>query len=360
MKVNWGGPVLDPTGYAAVARGIIPELAKLCDLNLYEKKNWSALHYSTSKKESNLYKKLCNKRKHKRKAATIKHHIPTNSVQSNDFLMTIFELTKIPKNWISHCNRAKEVWLPNKFNEVIFRQSGVRNTHIIEHGVDTDKFNPIGDKFDFGDSYKFLSVFQWNERKNPGNLIISFFEEFDPNEDLTLILKTYGGNMNIDQHRNLLNIINGWRRGKTNAKIIYISKNLSEKDMCKLYRSADCFVLPSRAEGWGMPYIEAMSTGLPTIGTNWSGNLHFMNHKNSFLIDIEELEYVHHYDYIHYKNYMKWAKPDSTHLKKLMRFVYENPKYSKNIGKRARRDVSKLTWKNTAKKIVKRLEEYGY
>jgi hypothetical protein len=358
MRVNWKGPVLDPSGYAAVARGIIPELSKLCHLQLFRKSDWSPLHYSMSKEEGQLYNKL-SKRNRKRYGYSIKHHIPGPSVTRDDCLMTIFELTKIPKNWVGHCNRAKEVWLPNEFNETIFRRSGVKKIHIIEHGVDTDKFNPNGDKFDFGDDYKFLSIFQWNERKNPSCLIRSFFKEFNSSDNVTLILKTYGGNMNKDQHENLLNIINGWRRGETNAKIIYISKNLTEKDMCKLYRSADCFVLPSRAEGWGMPYIEAMSTGLPTIGTNWSGNLHFMKPKNSFLIDIKDLEYIHHYSYIHYQKHMKWSIPDGDHLQKIMRFVYENQKYAKNVGKKARKDVSKLTWKNTANKIIKRLNELG-
>lgn len=32
-------------------------------------------------------------------------------------------------------------------------------------------------------------------------------------------------------------------------------------DMPALYASADCFVLPSRGEGWGRPHVEAMATG---------------------------------------------------------------------------------------------------
>jgi glycosyltransferase involved in cell wall biosynthesis len=44
-----------------------------------------------------------------------------------------------------------------------------------------------------------------------------------------------------------------------------------------LYRSVDAFVLPSRGEGWGRPYMEAMSMGLPVIATNWSGPTEFVN-----------------------------------------------------------------------------------
>ena len=39
--------------------------------------------------------------------------------------------------------------------------------------------------------------------------------------------------------------------------------------MPSLYKSADCFVLPSRGEGWGRPQVEAMAMGLPLIGTTF-------------------------------------------------------------------------------------------
>jgi glycosyltransferase involved in cell wall biosynthesis len=45
-------------------------------------------------------------------------------------------------------------------------------------------------------------------------------------------------------------------------------------------------------EGWGIPYMEAMSMGLPTIGTNFGGQLDFMNDKNSYLIEVDEMERV--------------------------------------------------------------------
>ncbi len=56
-------------------------------------------------------------------------------------------------------------------------------------------------------------------------------------------------------------------------------------------------VLPSRGEGWGRPFAEAMAMQLPVIGacfgpvatdndvraaTNWSGPTHFINETNAF------------------------------------------------------------------------------
>jgi glycosyltransferase involved in cell wall biosynthesis len=42
--------------------------------------------------------------------------------------------------------------------------------------------------------------------------------------------------------------------------------SLAYRDM---YASADVFVLPTHAEGFGRPIIEAMSMGLPAIATAW-------------------------------------------------------------------------------------------
>jgi len=75
-------------------------------------------------------------------------------------------------------------------------------------------------------------------------------------------------------------------------RVVVLSLEMPLADMPRLYKGADCFVLPSRGEGWGRPHIEAMSMGLPAIATNWSGNTEFMLEDNSYLIPINGLEPV--------------------------------------------------------------------
>lgn len=63
-------------------------------------------------------------------------------------------------------------------------------------------------------------------------------------------------------------------------------------------------------EGWGLPYMEAMSMGLPAIGTNWGGNLEFMNSNNSYLVNVKRFEESDRYD--DWMRNFHWAQPGTT------------------------------------------------
>merc|ERR1719397_2225664 len=58
--------------------------------------------------------------------------------------------------------------------------------------------------------------------------------------------------------------------------VYLLPSGVPNKDMPGIYKSADCFVLPSRGECWGRPHVEAMAMGVPVIATNWSGPQEYM------------------------------------------------------------------------------------
>jgi glycosyltransferase involved in cell wall biosynthesis len=49
---------------------------------------------------------------------------------------------------------------------------------------------------------------------------------------------------------------------------IEIAGPVPEEDLAEFYAEADLFVLPSRFEGYGMAYTEAVAHGVPVVGTN--------------------------------------------------------------------------------------------
>ena len=84
--------------------------------------------------------------------------------------------------------------------------------------------------------------------------------------------------------------IDAYLAGRPTAPILLDTRFLPTADMPRLYAGADAFVLASRGEGWGRPWMEAMAMGLPTIGSRWSGTTMFMDDANSWLVDGEVVD----------------------------------------------------------------------
>jgi len=59
-------------------------------------------------------------------------------------------------------------------------------------------------------------------------------------------------------------------RSQTNGRVQLLGQ-LASEELPQLYASADCFVLPSRSEPWGMVLNEAAASGLPLVASEAAG-----------------------------------------------------------------------------------------
>lgn len=96
-----------------------------------------------------------------------------------------------------------------------------------------------------------------------------------------------------------LNII-GWGEEKEKLEKLVKDNNL-QNTICFLgkgnkdqivneLRKSNVFALASRSETFGIVYIEAMSQGLPVIGTVCGGPEEFINEKNGLLVPIDDVD----------------------------------------------------------------------
>ncbi len=268
---------------------------------------------------------------------------------------TMLEVDGIPDDWVLQANAMDEVWVPSHFNQETFEQSGVRSPiHVMPLGVNPDYFNPKIRSFRVSQRYTFLSVFEWGERKGPEVLLRAYHRAFSPDDDVLLLLKirNVDPSVNIRQEMQKLDLPSG-----PPIAILY-NQDIPPHQVGSLYRSADCFVLPSRGEGWGLPILEAMACGIPTIATDWSAQTEFMNDHNAYPLRVEKL--IPARAKCPYYEGFRWAQPDEDHLVHLMRYVYEHRDEAAAKGARAAEEaLERWTWRQAATRVKQRLLAIG-
>jgi hypothetical protein len=256
----------------------------------------------------------------------------------------MFESDSVPAAWVPLLNQRDEVWVPTQFNAETFAAAGVaeEKLRILNGTLDFDLFSPGAEPLDLGvpeDSFVFVTNFDFSERKGWTQLIRAWALAFDSTDPVCLVLKTGsywqdGAEVRERIERFVRDEVGGPGRL---APIKVLTHTLTSSELPRFYASADAYVLASRGEGWGRPYMEAMAMGLPTIASRWSGNLEFMNDGNSFLVDGELVPVPDDAQLINdlYLGH-RWFEPDVDALAEAMRNVAGDPAAARNVAAGAR------------------------
>jgi glycosyltransferase involved in cell wall biosynthesis len=365
IPLRWIGPIQDHSGYGSATRNYIGALVQSEQIDLtITPVTFESSHTSYGKLEESYFKYL--NRAGVNYNIQVIHLTPENYpqfIQSNKYNIayTTWETDKLPKSWTELCNLVDEVWVPSSWNKKVFESNGVhRPIYVIPHCVDyklKKNVTPLSIGLD-KDTFVFYSIFQWIARKNPIGLLKAYLTEFMPNENVCLALKTYRLNTSIQEKdiikQDIQNIKNSLALTDF-PPIRFFGDLLSFDQMQAFHKRGDCFVLPHCAEGFGLPLCEAMLYSKPVISTGYGGNLDFMNKENSYLIDYQETP-VCNMMFHNYNGHMTWAEPSVSHLKKLMRYVFEHRDEAKAIGLVAHQQIKKqLSWNKISQKIINRL-----
>lgn len=371
-QVTYQGIVHDQQGYARASRGYILGLDNAgVDIRV-EPLNFGTPSASLEMDLVNKLKQLIAKPRNLGKKQVLVYHAQPYGIDAREYrevhgydkviINTVWETTKIPSNWFPYINFADAIIVPSTQNVDALRDSGVTVPILkVGHGSDVVRFAPDNeivdspDLKDLEDKFKFLSIFQWQHRKAPDLLLQAFWNEFTEKDDAVLILKTHaGGGTTKQQQRQLISAVHSYKnmiaKHKT-ADVLLSTSLFTDNDLRGLYTFTDVYVQPSRGEGVGLPFIEAMSSGVPCIATGWGGQTDFLNNDNGYLVDYKlespkskEKEAIATTFSNLFSNDMRWAEADVKHLQKLMRHAYENREEVREKGVKAREDMEVMTW----------------
>jgi glycosyltransferase involved in cell wall biosynthesis len=276
----------------------------------------------------------------------------------------VFETDRIPPVWLTPLLDRDEIWVPCQFNYDSFIKGGVpeERLRIVGDAIDTRRFRPGLQPWPIDTpegAFVFLSNFDFSERKGWQQLLTGWAKAFGKHDDVCLLLKVGSFYTDtdavVDRIERFIREELGAGAADNMAPIRFLTDLLPVPAMPRLYAAADAYVLPSRGEGVGRPYMEAMATGIPTVGSNWSGNTEFMHPEETWLIDgevvdvAEDAELANDLYFGH-----RWFEADTDELARVLQEIAGNPEAARAKGAAAR---DRLEEEFGTATIARRLDE---
>jgi glycosyltransferase involved in cell wall biosynthesis len=204
------------------------------------------------------------------------------------------ETTKVAPQWIEKSKLMDKIIVVSNHSKQVFdnteyklqnNQTGqiidFKNTTPIEvvH-FPVKKLEKKQINLDLKTDFNFLSVAQWGPRKNVEATVQGFFEEFENDENVGLILKlNMAKNCIMDRivcEKRIKQIKNNFKNAK--CKIYLLHGNMTDEEVQSLYTNPKikAIVSTSHGEGFGLPLFEAVCNGLPVIAPKWSAHVEFL------------------------------------------------------------------------------------
>jgi glycosyltransferase involved in cell wall biosynthesis len=263
---------------------------------------------------------------------------------------TVFEYTRLAVDWVNGMRQVDEIWTTSSWGRKIIAAHGIPEQRIgvVPEGFDPQVFHPgLRARDRTRGVFRFLTVGKWEVRKGQAELLRAWAQAFRGIDDVELVMMCDNPFVpGFSPQAEVLKLGLG-----PTAPVRHIRPVPSDRDMAGHYAEADCFVLPTRAEGWGLPIMEAMACGTPVITTRYSAMTDYADDANAYLLDVARLSPVH--DPLFFPRAGEageWAEIDVDALAATMLHVYRNRDEAAARGARAAADMhARWTWDHAAR-----------
>jgi glycosyltransferase involved in cell wall biosynthesis len=142
------------------------------------------------------------------------------------------------------------------------------------------------------------------------------------------------------------------QRNPDAPEILYLTSDLAEAEMARLYRACHCLVQPYRGEGFGLPVVEAGASGLPVIVSLGGATDDCVPPGAGYFVDARPTTLR-----LNEFNVDGWVlEPDARSLAGHMKSVFENEEERRKKAARLSAHVHEnLTWEHSARAAQMRL-----
>ena len=376
MNIKFSSCFLDHSGYGQAARNMLRAMVSV-GINVSA---YMLAYNQTSVRQLDEGGALAKKLENRRIPYDIKLMMVTPDqaelqyeVGKYNICAMFWEVLGLDSRWARSMNQLDEIWTTSQVFADTFKHNGVyKPIKVIKPFIEIPNKNECrklklkrfieGQDPEIGKLKEFLfySIFQWTERKNPRALLKAYWEAFENNEDVALLLKVYKANFTESEREMIRDDINDWKSElgmKSYPKVFLVLGELSTKDIMRLHNTGDCFVSAHRGEGLGLPQLEAMSVGNPIISTNFGGIHEMLTDKEAWLIDYDLTQVFNMMHIPWYNSRHLWASADPEHLKESMLEAYSNRELTAKKGRSARAFVKReLNMEVVGKDILERLK----
>ena len=258
-------------------------------------------------------------------------------------LYSMFESDKIPLTWADDCRLADKIFTPSKFAQAAFAARGIES-EVLPLGYNDEIFRFEPKHRLPSDIFTFLHFDAFNTRKGWDIVFKAFNQEFRKAEPVRLILKTTRESLPFPIPRSQY------------PNIEVLRGNYPAPELAKLLHNSDCFVFPSRGEGFGHPPLEALATGTPVIIPNGSGMAEYFNPEYFEEVKIEGERPALYAEY-RGQDVGKMIEPSQVDLSHKMRGIFEHSAAAFQKAEAGATWVQKYTFRNTGELLARKIRE---
>jgi len=267
-------------------------------------------------------------------------------------LMQPWEFGSLPAEWVEHAHEVDEIWCYSRYVRSLYVQAGVpvAKLKVLPLGFRPEVHHPgtTPTPVPTSKGFKFLFVGGTIGRKGADLLLDTYLKTFRRSDDVCLVIKDFGGK-SAYQGQTLSDRIRAAQADPSAPEIVYLDRELPERELAGLYTACDCLVHPYRGEGFGLPVLEAMACALPVICTGGGSTDDFATDEFVHRVSASREFVGNEISGIQLDHRGWWLSPDPEALvHALKEAVAEAPRWRDRARKGAVHVAAHWTWKHTA------------